>query len=141
MTDRDSISPGVRRALGEARSHTAEAHRQIADLAKERSERVPLAPAAPSDDWDLDTARHEIEALHAAVARKPEPSHPQIVVLDGRARQSSSPPSSRHRGSKLAGVAAILAALGAAAAGIGQCASQVPHERPHGAPASAQTHP
>jgi len=85
----------------------------------------------PKSEWDIDTARHEIEELRKTVdqVRVREPSQPQIIVIPKQ--HSSSPPGSKNRPSTWIGIAAVITALGGAA-GIQQCASQAQQRiKPH----------
>jgi hypothetical protein len=88
---------------------------QILDRVRPREEE-------PKSEWDIDTARHEVEELKKTVDRIDrvrEPSGPHIIVLP---KIPSSPP--KHRPSIWLGIAAIITALGGAA-GIQQCANSV----------------
>lgn len=59
---------------------------RLLDAAKRRESEPPRS------EWDMDTARHEIEELKAAV-RAREPSQPEIHVhVDAARKQESEPP-------------------------------------------------
>lgn len=84
----------------------------------------PRSNVAVEDEWDIDTARHEIEELRKTVDRVREPSQPHIIVLP---KIPSSPP--KQRPSIWLGIAAVITALGGAA-GVQQCASQIKTHAP-----------
>lgn len=46
----------------------------------------------PESEWDIDTARHEIEELKAAVARPPMPTPVQVVFAQPTPKPDSDPP-------------------------------------------------
>lgn len=129
----DEPEPALLRALGAADVAVRDG-RALLVQARSSPEAAPMGFEHIDEEV---TAQQAVEALQERVEhleevaeqpRPPLPSAPQVIVLDGmglaREKRSSAPPSRRGRAATLGAVTALLAALGAAAAGIAQCASE-----------------